>query len=113
MKIQIDTNEETIAVEQDVKISEFLKALKKLFPNGEWKNYTIKTETIIHWTNPIVYDRWPYPYYPWRQPWEPWTTWDGTLEVNPTDTITTYGNSDRVDISHQDVNPGVYQIEIN
>ena len=68
MKIQIDTKEQTIAVEQNIKLNELIEALDKLFPKGEWKEYTLKTETIINWNNPIYIDRWPSPWYPWWTP---------------------------------------------
>ena len=104
MEIQINTNEKTIAVEQDVKIDEFLKAIRKLFPNNEWKEYTLKTETIIKWTNPIIYERWDYPYYPWYTPTtEPWT-------------ICTTGEHDDINLRHDnatETSGGVHCVEVN
>ena len=75
MKIQIDTNEKMIAVEQDVNLNEFLKAVRKLFPNGEWKDYSLKTEVIINWSNPIYIEKWE-PYVPYS-PYYPWITYGG------------------------------------
>ena len=71
MKIQIDTNKKVISVEEDVNLDEFFKALKRLFPNGGWKEYALKTETIINWFNPIIYERelsphTPYPWWPYN-----------------------------------------------
>ncbi len=65
MRIQLDTNQKTIKVEESVNLDEFMKAVKKLFPNNEWKEYRLETNTIINWTYPIVYE--PYKVYPW---WE-------------------------------------------
>jgi hypothetical protein len=77
MKIQIDTKEQTIAVEQNIKLNELIEALDRLFPKGEWKEYTLKTETIINWNSPIYIDRWEHPWYPW---WNP-VYYDGTGTV--------------------------------
>lgn len=64
MKLQIDTAAKTIKLEQSAKITEILSVVKKLFPNDEWKEYTLEAVTVINnWTNPIIIDRWPqYPY---------------------------------------------------
>lgn len=60
MKLQIDTVAKTIKLEQSAKFSELLIVVKKLFPNDQWKEYTLDTCTVINnWTNPIVIDRWP------------------------------------------------------
>ena len=64
MKLQIDTTNKTIKIENDIKLSVLIKNLKGMFPNGEWKNFTLETNTTIQqWTNPVVVDR-PYPVYP-------------------------------------------------
>ena len=41
MKIQLDTTLKTIKLESDVKISDLIKILKKLLPDGEWKTFTL------------------------------------------------------------------------
>lgn len=72
MKFQIDTDKKTIKIEDNVKFSELLKNLNLLFPEGEWKEYTLLTNVIINWTsNPIIVNPSPYnphPLYP-TQPW--------------------------------------------
>lgn len=66
MKLQLDTENKTIKIEGDVEFNELLKVLKKLFPNGEWKEYTLKTSTVINnWSNPIVIKEYRDKYYPW------------------------------------------------
>ena len=77
MRIQLDTNEKTIRVEESVNLDEFMKAVKKLFPNNEWKEYRLETNTIINWTYPIVYE--PYRVYPW------WEYIPGTVMYNTAD----------------------------
>ena len=103
MKIQIDTNEKMIAVEQNVNLDEFMKAVKKLFPNGEWKEYTIKTETTINWSNPIYIEIWQ-PMYP-TYPYYPWVTYD-------TDTTKFSLVGDSVTYEGNNTN-GIYCVEFN
>jgi hypothetical protein len=64
MKLQLDTNNKTIKVEEQVGLAELVEILDKLLPNGEWKEYQLQTNTTIVWqNNPIVIhrDRWPNP----------------------------------------------------
>jgi len=67
MKIELDTTKKTIKVEEKVNLNELLKTIKKLLPNNEWKDFSLETNTIINWSNPIVIDRynnwWDYPHY--------------------------------------------------
>ena len=69
MKLQIDTQAKSIKIENDIKLSVLISNLKKMFPNNEWKNFTLVTNTIIeHWSSPIIIKEYPrrYPYeYPW------------------------------------------------
>ena len=67
MKIQIDTKNKFIKVLDAVKIEELLSNLKKLFPDGEYKKYTLETNVTVEWSYPIVYRD----YTPWIQPWSP------------------------------------------
>lgn len=91
MKLQINTTEKTIKVEEKVNLKELLDNVKKLFPNNEWKEYTLETNTVINWTsNPIIIRDYTYPHYPWTtQPYY----YDGTISnemfyVNGSDTTT-------------------------
>lgn len=68
MKLQIDTVNKTLKIEEAVNLNELIDALDKLFPNQEWKGYKLESTIINNWSNPIVIDRWPYnpyPNYPW------------------------------------------------
>lgn len=76
MKLQIDTTYKTIKVEESVKLSKLVETLKRLFPNNEWKDFTLETNTTIeHWSSPIIIKEYietekrvnPYT-YPWYQP---------------------------------------------
>jgi hypothetical protein len=65
MKIQLDTDNKTIKLDSDVKLSELIETLEKLLPKGLWKNFTLETNvTINNWSNPIVIERKTVPYYP-------------------------------------------------
>ena len=66
MKLQIDTENKTIKVDQNVLFSDLLKVLNKLLPK-EWKNYTLESNTTIYsWYPHYTY------YYPTIEPikWE-------------------------------------------
>jgi hypothetical protein len=74
MKIQLDTTNKSIKVESDVKFSELIKALEKILPKGEWKEFTLETNAVIsHWHEPIIIKKY-LPYEPFPQPWITWST---------------------------------------
>mgnify|MGYP001609138376 CR=1 FL=1 len=54
MKVQIDTTNKIIRVEEKVNLHEFYKAIQKLLSNGEWKEFELDTNTKIEWTFPII-----------------------------------------------------------
>lgn len=55
MKIKIDTENKTIQLEQSAKLTELFALIKKLFPNDEWKQYSIEAVTYIYnWNDPIT-----------------------------------------------------------
>ena len=64
MKIQIDTKAKVIRLEEKVKFDELVKVLNKLLPK-EWKEYSLDTNSVIYWSNPII---WHYHYEPWHTP---------------------------------------------
>lgn len=63
MKIQIDTTEKIIKIEEKVNINDLMEMIKKLLPNDEWKNYSIEVITIQNWNNPYYIKDWCYPTY--------------------------------------------------
>lgn len=72
MKIQLDTTNKTIKIEENVLLSKLMDTLNSLLPNKEWKKYTLETNTVIsHWVNPYIIERikevpvYPKPDYPW------------------------------------------------
>jgi hypothetical protein len=74
MKIQLDTENKVIKVQEAVNLGELTETLERLLPNGKWKDFKLDTQTQINWTpNPIIIKEYPYqPYIPipwWEQPW--------------------------------------------
>lgn len=68
MKIQLDTSQKTIKIENDVNLFELFNNLKKLLPDDEWKGFTLLTNTqITYWRDPI-YIQPIYKHY-YEQPW--------------------------------------------
>ena len=65
MKIQIDYDNKTISLEDNVDLGLFVKRIKEILP--EWKEWSLKTNTVIeNWTPPFQV----YPLYPWwNQPY--------------------------------------------
>ncbi len=74
MKIQIDSTNKIIRIDEVVGLGEMVKMLEKLLPKdspiGYWKDFKLETNTVIYnWSNPIIYgDKWwlspTYPTYP-------------------------------------------------
>jgi hypothetical protein len=95
MRLQIDTKERTIKVDENVKFNELIKVLNKLLPK-EWKEYTLETSGIWHWVNPIV--------WPVTQPWK-----IGDVIYQP---YTTCGTEHSPDKNPYQVINSVYNIEV-
>lgn len=82
MKLQLDTTNKTIKIEERINLKELFEVLSKLLPNNEWKEFDLETSTtIIGWHDPVVV---PYPIpvnpaqNPWSQPWYYMAAYDGT-----------------------------------
>ena len=72
MKLQLDTTNKTIKIEENVQFSKLMSVVKRLLPHGEWQDFTLLTNTTIeHWSTPIIYrEYYPNPTTPWWQsPW--------------------------------------------
>ena len=69
MRIQLDTKEKTVRLEEKVNLDDLFKTLKKLLPNDEWKGFTLEINSTIVWTNPIIINPYiPINPYPWYNP---------------------------------------------
>lgn len=77
MKIQIDTEQMVIRIEEQVLLCELIKTLEKLLPRGQWKKFKLETNTTINWGNPITINPCEtIPVSPWyvKTPFEPYTS---------------------------------------
>ena len=69
MRIQLDTENKIIKLEDSVLLADLVKTLNKLLPNSEWKQFVLETHTTItHWHEPYIIKtyprkRWDYPWY--------------------------------------------------
>jgi hypothetical protein len=72
MKIQMDTIAKTLKIEESVKLDKLVETLEKLLPDGEWKNYSLETHTVINnWNSPVIIREYPIT-RPWLEnPWKP------------------------------------------
>ena len=94
MKLQLDTTNQLIKVEETVNLGELTEVLERLLPYGKWKEFKLETQTVINWNNPIVIE----PYRPYTPTWwyQPWITC-GTNGIQTTD---------------YSLNSGVYNVEM-
>ncbi len=54
MKLQLDTTNKVIKLESSIELGELVKQLEKLLPKGEWKTFTLETNTVINnWNTPM------------------------------------------------------------
>lgn len=75
MKIQLDTVNKIIKLENEINLGELVKNLEAILPHGEWKKFTLETHTTIqNWSSPTLFiiEK----VYPRRQVEYPW--WNGT-----------------------------------
>lgn len=76
MKLQIDTKNKTIKVDEEVNLGELSEVLLKLFPKLEWKEYklvpniVIQEKTLYPDTNPLTPSPWTTP-----ETGRPWWQW--------------------------------------
>lgn len=84
MKIQLDTENKTITIEEDINLNDFMERINILLPGGLWREFTLKITKIKEWSDPIVVPSTTpnIPTYP--NPWEmpqPWVL-PGTTSPN-------------------------------
>lgn len=69
MKLQLDTENKIIKLEDKIKFSDLIKTLNSLFPDGSWMGYTLETNTIIqNFHSPMIVQPYVQPFYP-EVPW--------------------------------------------
>ena len=86
MKIQLNTKEKTIKLEENIKLGELFSKLDEIFPDLAWREYILEMGCTIVWNNPIQIT--PYvPTYPANpNPYDPWiiTCNEGIYNINIT-----------------------------
>ncbi len=91
MKLQINTTEKTIKIEESVNLNDLFETLDKLFPNLEWKEFKLEQTIITNWTSPIVIQ----PFEPYQSPLYPWQSpiiyGNNTTSETTTSTVTNVG----------------------
>ena len=124
MKIQIDTTNKTLKIEENVKLSKFMDWVKKLLPNNEWKEFTLETNTtIIGWQNPIYIDRYVEPlkpYYPWYRGYDEWNKFYcsadnkgmGDTNINMSNSLKSSKSSLPDELQELKLQSGVYNVEV-
>lgn len=106
MKIQLDTTNKTIKVEESVSLKELTEALEKLLPNGEWKEFKLETKTVIQsWSAPIIIRERTWPHW-WNSPW--YSTGNHLYNSGDSQLQQTYTSSNG---ANPGLNQGVYNIE--
>lgn len=78
MKIQLDTVNKTITIEEDVNLHDFYEQINAILPDGKWREFTLKVGKIVEWREPLQPLPNTYPYDP--QIW--YTTNTGDVELN-------------------------------
>ena len=98
MKLQLDTTNKTIKIEELVNLGELTEMLEKILPNGLWKEFKLDTNVTVTWGSPIVVKE----YLPYRNPYAPfpWITY-GTGTPNEIFSASNYT-----------LNEGNYNIEV-
>ena len=104
MKIQIDTENKTIKLENEVLLSDLVTTLGRLLPNGEWKKFTLETHTTItHWHEPYIVETYP------RRRWDfPWYYNSNSMKVDNNATTAMY----KADNNSSLLKSGVYNVEV-
>jgi hypothetical protein len=71
MKLQLDTTNKTILIDQEVTFGDLLDTLEEILPNGRWAEYKLIPNQTLHWTTYQMYTpniqplTNPVPDYPW------------------------------------------------
>jgi hypothetical protein len=81
MKLQLDTENKIIKIEERVNLGTLIKTLEALLPKGRWREFELDTSSQINWTYPIYV---PYEIPWWQRPWIIYGSTAGYSESSPT-----------------------------
>ena len=101
MKVQLDTVNKTIKVEENINLDEFITKVKLLL-GKDYKSFTLQTGTITYWYNPITWT----PYNPYYQ--DP-SYYTGTYNVGYDVALT--NNQDNVSVT-ENANSNIVNFEM-
>ena len=104
MKIQIDTDNKTITINEDVLFKTLIAELDKLFPNKSWEHFKLLTTPIVNWVSPIIIE----PYYPTHPTYPTYPTYDTYPWILTGTTFNTNGITDNFSVNY---NSGTYNVE--
>ena len=66
MKLQLDTKNKIIRLEDKVSLKDLVTTLERLLPKKEWQMFTLETNTVIQgWSTPIYIREYKPLTYPW------------------------------------------------
>lgn len=88
MKVQLDTINKTITIEEDVNLHDFYEQINAILPDGKWREFTLKVGKIVEWRQPITITPDTTPINPYTNPYDPlgtqiwYATSTGDLELN-------------------------------
>ena len=54
MKININTTDKVIRLEEQVNLGELFTFLEEILPDLKWREYSIEVNVVNNWVNPIV-----------------------------------------------------------
>ena len=97
MKLQIDTTNKILIIEERVNLGEFFILLNNLFPDFKWEEFNLEMKPIPNWYNPLTVPLGPgyVGQYPWAGVMDGGNGWRGNtitmqnMQINPSPTITT------------------------
>lgn len=113
MKIQIDTIQKKIILQEEVNLSDFFDAIQNFLPDGLWKEFKLEINVINNWINPINIPYTPiYPTSPNPFPLQP--SWPPICPASPNYPWITYcstGVNDSGVTFTSSLNAGTYNVE--
>ncbi len=65
MRITIDTENKTISLDDDIVLHDLLEEINSLLPNGNWREYKLKTTKIFPIREPLISPQNPTINRPW------------------------------------------------
>lgn len=110
MKIQLDTTNKEIVIEESVNLHEFYQTINNLLPGGEWRDFTLKIEKIVEWRDPINIPN------PLTEPINPYSPLPDTTNPYPLFPDTHriwYDSNTSTSIGTDDLVGGTYNLTIN